>query len=394
VISTPYRTGNPNSRLSAIAEPTIEEKRKEGFYGFYHRVGTYAIEHRKRVLLFSLLFLVAGGIVASQLASSFFPEDVEYLSYVEVWLPNRVALSQTNEVANKVEDVIRNTAREYRKQHNRKNAVLESVTTFVGGGGPRFWYTFAPEQQQTIYAELILRMRDKDDTPVLAPILQKALSSSIPGAYIEVRQLQLNAVDYPIEVHISGRSNISSDYNMEAEDIRTLRKLAKQLKEILRSVPETMSVRDDWFRDSIITRLEGDPDRANLSGITNQDVAASSATGLSGAEMTVFQEGDKQIPVVARLRINERAELSDLQNLYVYGSDNTQKLPLLQVSSIKYGMEASRIMRRDHFRTITVIAFPEPGQYPSTILNKAGKKINQFIKSLPPGYQVAKRPSR
>jgi hypothetical protein len=51
-------------------------------------------------------------------------------------------------------------------------------------------------------------------------------------------------------------------------------------------------------------------------------------------------------------------------------------------------------MRRDHFRTITVIAFPEPGQYPSTILNKAGKKINQFIKSLPPGYQVAKRPSR
>jgi multidrug efflux pump subunit AcrB len=369
-------------------EETMEEKRSTGFYGFYHRVGKYAIDHRKKVLAFSLLFFVAGGLVASSLASSFFPEDVEYLSYVDVWLPNGVALSQTNSVAEKAEEVIEEVAREYGGKKKRKESVLDSVTTFVGGGGPRFWYTLSPQQQQTNYAQIVLKVSDKDDTPALAPIIQKALSGRIPGAYFEVRQLQLNPVDYPIQIHISGRSDISSEYVKEAEDILTLRRLAEELKDILRRVPETMSVRDDWFEDSFRVRLDVDPDRANLSGITNEDVAASSAAGLSGAEVTVYQEGDKQIPVLARLRIDERAELSDLQSLYVYGSDNEQKIPLLEVSSVNYGMEVSRIMRREHFRTISVIGFPEPGAYPSTILGKAGKEIDEFAKNLPPGYQM------
>jgi multidrug efflux pump subunit AcrB len=369
-------------------EETIEEKRSTGFYGFYHMVGKYAIEHRKKVLAFSLAFFILGGIVGSRLASSFFPEDIEYLSYIDVWLPNGVSLSQTNDVAARAEEVIRETARSYGEKEKKKGEVLESVTSFIGGGGPRFWYTLSPQQQQTNYAQIVLRVSDKDDTPALAPVIQKALSGTIPGAYFEVRQLQLNPVDYPVQIHISGRSDISTDLVSEAENIRTLRRLAEELKDILRKVPETMSVRDDWFEDSFRVRLEVDPDRANLSGITNEDVAVSSAAGLSGAEVTVYQEGDKQIPVLARLRIDERAELSDLQSLYVYASDNEQKIPLLEVSSVNYGMEVSRIMRREHFKTISVIGFPEPGQYPSTILAKAEKEIDAFIDNLPPGYQL------
>ena len=369
-------------------EETMEEKRSIGFYGFYHRVCKYAIDHRKKVFAMSLLFFVVGGLVASRLASSFFPEDVEYLSYVDVWLPNGVSLSQTNVIAEKAEEVIRDAAGRYRTEHKRKDKVLESLTTFVGGGGPRFWYTLAPQQQQTNYAQIILRMSDKYDTPALAPIIQKALSGGIPGAYFEVRQLQLNPTDYPIQIHISGRSDINSDYAVEAQDIRTLRGLAGELEGILRKVPESMGVRNDWFEDSFRVKLDVDPGRANLSGITNKDVAASSAAGLSGAEVTVYQDGDKQIPVLARLRADERAELSDLQSLYVYGSDNEEKIPLMQVSSVDYGMDVSRIMRREHFRTISVIGFAEPGQYPSTVLSKASGDINAFIESLPPGYQL------
>jgi len=51
-------------------------------------------------------------------------------------------------------------------------------------------------------------------------------------------------------------------------------------------------------------------------------------------------------------------------------------------------METSRIVRREHFRAITVIAFPAPGELPTTILKQAEKKINAFVNSLPPGYQI------
>lgn len=369
-------------------EESMEQKRTTGFYGFYHKVGKYAIDHRKKVFVLSLLFFVVGGIVGKNLASSFFPEDVEYLFYVDVWLPNESSLSRTNQLTEQAESVIRAEARDYGEKQGRKDDVLEEVTTFIGGGGPRFWYTLSPEQHQTNYAQIVVKVNNKDDTPALAPILDKALSGSIPGAYFEVRQLQLNPVDYPIQIHISGRSDISSDYVKEAEDVATLRRLAEELEGILRKVPEAAEVRNDWFEDSFRVKLAVDSDRANISGITNKDVAASSAAGLSGAEVTVYQEGDKQIPVLARLRADERAELSDLQSLYVYASDNEQKLPLLEVSTVEYGMELSRIMRREHFRTITVIAFPEPGAYPSTILSKAGPEIDAFIEALPPGFSL------
>lgn len=369
-------------------EESMEDKRKKGFYGFYYKVGKYAIDNRKKVLAVSLVFFVAGGLVASRLASSFFPEDVEYLSYVDVWLPNEASLSLTNAAAAKAEKVIAETAREYGEKKGVKGNVLESVTSFVGGGGPRFWYTLSPQQQQTNYAQIVIKVSNKDDTPVLSPLFQKALSGTIPGARFEVRQLQLNPVEYPVQVHISGRSSISSDYEAEAEDIKTLRRLSEELKDILRKVPETMAVRDDWFEESFTVKLNVDPDRAAMSQITNKDVADSSSAGLSGAGVTIYQEGDKQIPVLARLRADERAEISDLESLYVYGSDNEQKIPLLEVSSMDYAMETSRVMRREHFRTITVIAFPEPGQYPSTILDKAGKEIDEFTESLPPGYEI------
>ena len=122
-------------------------------------------------------------------------------------------------------------------------------------------------------------------------------------------------------------------------------------------------------------KLKIDPDRANLAGITNQDVAASSTSAMSGAQMTSFQEGNKEIPVVARLKMEERAQLSDIQNLYVYASQGTSKIPLVQVSKIEHSMETERIIRLDHFRTIAVRCFPRPGVLSSEVLKAAQPKI-------------------
>jgi multidrug efflux pump subunit AcrB len=162
----------------------------------------------------------------------------------------------------------------------------------------------------------------------------------------------------------------------------------EELKSILREVPETQIVRDDWFEDSFVVKLDVDSDRAALSGVTNKDVAISSLTALSGYQFTTFKEGDKDIPVMAMLGINERAELSDLDSMYVYGVANNIKIPLIEVADLNYAMETSRIVRRNHFRTMTVIAFPATGALSTTILSKAEKKINSFADSLPPGYEL------
>lgn len=372
-------------------ELPIEERRRQGFTGFYYRLGHSAIEHRWLWATASLGFLLAGVLLMSHMKTYFFPEDVQYLSYIDVWLPNDAPLSATNAATVQAEAIIRRVTTEYGHQHpeaaGMPRKILRSLTTFVGGGGPRFWFSVSPELQQLNYAQLILEVMDKDDTPRLVAPLQQALLAGVSGARIEVHQLQTNPVSRPIELHIAGRADISP--LQQEEDIAQLRTLAEQAKAIFRSVSTAGSVRDDWFAESFVVRLQVDPDRANLAGISNIDVAGSSAAGINGTELTVLREGNRQIPVIARLRPEERAQLSDLQNLYVYATEDNNKVPLLSVASLQYRLETQRIVRRDHFRTITVACFPVPGELPSTVINAAQPQLEQFVHSLPPGYTVA-----
>jgi multidrug efflux pump subunit AcrB len=348
------------------------------------------MEHRWKVFAGSLAFLALGVFFMSQLKTSFMPEDVQYWSYIDVWLPNDTNLDSTNQTAQQVEQIVRTEAEKFAKDRAGKDGkpehFLKYVTTFVGGGGPRFWFSVSPQLQQLNYAQIILEVTDKEITPEFVKHLQPVMSASIPGARVDVRQLQYAAIDFPVDILITNNADVSAAQS--AEDIRTLRRLAGQLKDIFRSLPNTAGVRDDWDTESSGVKLMIDPDRANLAGITNQDVASSSTSAISGHQLTTLQEGNKEIPVVGRLKVEERAQLSDIQNLYVYSSQGTSKVPLAQVSKIEHSMQTDRIVRLDHFRTISVRCFPGPGVLSSEVLKAAGPKLAEFEKNLPPGYKI------
>src|SRR4030095_7264439 len=127
-----------------------------------------------------------------------------------------------------------------------------------------------------------------------------AVAKEVPGAWVTFHQLQTNPVEFPVEVRISGTSDV--DPKDEPEDIETLRGLARSVEDILRPVPGVQVVQNDWFVESPEVKLKIDPDRANLSGITNSDVAQSATAAMSGTTVTTLQEGKLQIPVVAPLR--------------------------------------------------------------------------------------------
>lgn len=375
-------------RPATKKEPTIEERRQQGFYGFYYRLSGQAIRHRWAVFIFSLFFLLAGVLLARTLKSQFFPEDVQYWSYIDVWLPNGAPLTVTNRTAQRAEEIVRRVTGEYEKQHPVEGgqALLKTITTFVGGGGPRFWFSASPEQQQPNYAQVLIQLAEKEATPKLVKPLEAALSAEIPGAFVMVKQLQTNPVEFPVEIRIAGTSDV--DPKDEAEDIRNLRRLAMQVQDILRPINGVQTVQNDWFAESPEVKVLVDADRANLAGVTNRDIAMSTDAATSGATVTVFRQGNQQIPVVARLLPQERARLSDLKNLYVYSSQGIEKVPLRSVSKVKNELETVRIRRQEHFRTIGVHAFGQAGVLSSEILNQAMPKLQEFQKNLPAGYRM------
>src|SRR5262249_28010403 len=176
-------------------------------------------------------------------------------------------------------------------------------------------------------------------------------------------------------------------FRISGPDIAELRAIAEEMKAIMRRVPFLQSVRDDWGADSFAVTVDVDTDKAYLAGVTNLDVAQSSAAALSGSRVGSLREGNRTIPIVARLRAGERAQLSDVQNLYV-SSHTGDRVPLEQVSTVSYEMRTERIRRRDHFRTITVGAFTTPGRLPSEGVAAIRGDVERLKQSLPPGYQI------
>src|ERR1044071_974535 len=204
----------------------LAARRTKGLAPEDYPVRNWAIHHRWKWIAVSVLFLIGGGVFMSQLKTQFFPKDLSYLSYVDVWLPADAPLSATSEAAAQSEDIIREVINEYGQHHadsdGKPREVLKSLTTFVGGGGPRFWFSLSPELQQLNYAQIIIQVKDKHDTSHLVGELQKALSERVPGARIDVRQLESGkAVGLPVAIRLGG------------DDIGMLRNYADRVNNIL-----------------------------------------------------------------------------------------------------------------------------------------------------------------
>jgi multidrug efflux pump subunit AcrB len=375
-------------RAPAKPEPTIEEQRQRGFYGFYNKLVGKAIKRRWAVLAASLVFLIVGGLFGSRLKTQFFPEDVQYWFYLDIWLPNDTPLTVTDDTAMQAEGIVRRVVEHFPDDRTKNSGghLLKSLTTFAGGGGPRFWFSVSPEMPQTNYAQMIVEVTDKEASPKLARPIQDALDKEVPGAWVTVRQLQTNPVENPVELLISGHEDV--DARNQASDIRALRQIARQVQDIVAQARGIAVIRDDWFPANVQQRIQIDPDRANVAGITNADVAESSATAMSGTTVGIFKEGNKNIPIVARLRMEERAQLADIKNLYVYSSQTNNRVPLLTVATVGNSLETGRIRRREHFRTISILCYPQPGVLASEVLEPILPKLQEFQKNLPPGYQL------
>ena len=359
-------------------ERPISERRHLGFAGRYYKVGRWAIEHRKLVFAGSLVVLLLGGVIGKALKPQFMPKDLAYHSIVDVWLPEDATITATAEAALRAEAIVRDVAAEFGKKHGHGAApILKSMTTFVGGGGPRFWQSLSPEPRQTNYAQIVIEVYDKHLTRDFIDELQPALAGHIAGARLNAKQLEIgDVVGTPVSIRLSG------------DDMATLRSLAERLKNVFRAIPTADRVQDDWGVESFAVNLLVDPDRANLAGVTNVDVAASTAAALDGYQVGTLRQGDKQIPIIARVRAEERAQLADLQSLYVFSSQSSQKIPLRQISTLSYEMQPAKIAHRNQFRTIAVQCYPRLGSLPSEVLMAAMPQIKALERDLPPGFRL------
>ena len=72
-------------------------------------------------------------------------------------------------------------ARSIRTKDGQPEPMLHYVTTFVGGGGPRFWFSASPQLQQLNYSQVLIELTDKEMTPEFISKLQPRLTPLFPA---------------------------------------------------------------------------------------------------------------------------------------------------------------------------------------------------------------------
>jgi multidrug efflux pump subunit AcrB len=351
------------------------DRPREGRFGrAYERAVTFAIDYRWKVLAASSLALVLGGFFVAGLHRQFFPRDDFYIAYVDIRLPEDAPLAQTARVAREADQLVREVTAEYDRTHGESS--LASITSFVGAGGPRFWFSVRPEPPAPNYAQLLLQFSRSEDTNRLVGPLQAALGSRVAGARIDVRTVETGPPTViPVSMRILG------------DEARVLRQEAEKLQAILKTSPFALNVRDDWGNDAIRTRLEIDQDRAGLAGVSSHDIAISMYSGVAGAPIGYLREGRKNIPIVQLMEYGQRETVTDLGQLYVYSSQTPVRLTLGQIAQLTYSPEMAVIRRVNQYRAINVAALPAPGHLADEVTTPLMSQIRDFEQQLPPGYR-------
>jgi len=108
---------------------------------------------------------------------------------------------------------------------------------------------------------------------------------------------------------------------------------------------------------------------------------------ISGAAITTYREGDKQVDVMVRGAKEERVYMSLLKDLAVpIGRGRT--VPLAQIVNVTYGFEQGVYWRRDRLPVITVRSDLKDGIQAPVVSAQVNEKLEEIRARLPFGYRI------
>lgn len=310
-----------------------------------------------------LFVLAVGGMALVK--KQFFPISDRPEVLVEVQMPYGTSITQTSAATAKVEAWLY-------KQHEAK-----IVTSYIGQGAPRFYFSMGPELPDPSFAKIVVRTDNQEEREALKHRLRQAISNGLATeAQLRVTQLVFGPYSpYPVAYRVSG------------PDPEKLRVIAAQVQQIMNASPMMRTVNTDWGTRVPALHFTLEQDRLQAVGLTSSSVAQQLQFLLTGIPITSVREDIRTVQVVARSAGDIRLDPAKIGDFTLTGA-NGQRIPLAQIGKIEVRMEEPVIRRRDRVPTMTVRGDIAEGLQPPDVSTAITKQLQPIIKDLPKGYQI------
>ncbi|MEL7060927.1 MAG: efflux RND transporter permease subunit [Acidobacteriota bacterium] len=377
----------------------LKVKKQEGgsaydskFYRIYRKLLLQLL--RRPLISLACVFLVFYGslMLFRFVPVIFFPDDDRPTLTAQIKLPYGTPLAATEEVIEQIETYIATDllvgqaeplppsggvlawlGRLLGLSDEQPNGVTD-YTTFLGNGGPRFYLGHDPEQSSPAYALMMINTTTRRSTDWVVDKL-RAKAAEIPSVQATIEPLATGPPGgKPIAVRISGR---------EYEEVFDL---VDQFKAYLASIEGPIDINDNWGARSKKFLVNVDDDRAQRAGVTNEDVALSLKSLLSGYDATTYREGDKVIPVLLRSNQARGTRIDRFGSINVFSQSTGQSVPIEQVADAEVAWQPANIQRRDRLQTVTVDAELLPGYASNVLLPDIEAWLDEQSVGWPLGY--------
>ena len=335
------------------------------FYLRFRRLVEWCLDHRKTVLAATgaafVLSLVCFKLFVQQ---QFFPASSRVELLVDFWLPQSASYQATETEVKRLETLLKNDER------------IVSITSYVGGGSPRFYLPLDQQQQHLNYAQMMIMTRDEQVRDEVKHKIAELFDQGFPAVRGRVIRLENGPpVGYPVQFRLLG------------PDPGQLRAIGQRMEAMLREHPATRQVNNDWGEQLRVMRVTVDQDKARALGVSSQSLARQLQMLLSGSVVTEYRDADRTLEVVARLGADERASLERLPNLMIQTASG-RFVPVAQLARVEYKPEESIVWRRNRLPTLTVRADVADGVQAADVSIALWPKMQALEKTLPPGYHI------
>jgi multidrug efflux pump len=337
------------------------------FYNTFRRMVNWCVAHRWITIGATLLIFALGIVGMGRVQQQFFPDSSRPEILVDIWFPEGTSFGANEATAKRFE------------QRLLQETGVDSVTTWVGSGVPRFYLPLDQVFPQTNVSQMIVVPKNLKVRESLRIKLPAMLATEFPEVRGRVKLLPNGPpVPYPVQFRVVG------------PDPQVLRQHADEVKAVMRGSANTRGVNDNWNEAVKVIRLEVDQSKARALGVTSQSIAQASRTILSGTTVGQFREGDKLIDIVLRQPIDERNAITDIANAYLPTSSG-KSVPLTQIAKPVFAWEPGVLWREGRNYAITVQSDIVEGLQGATVTRELQPRLKELENSWKAGASSAYR---